>query len=299
MSNTTRTFPFSLCLLGAIPLAALGGCGLFTPDKDLFVDDNVDPPQPSPAGIFEQGVVTHVRCEIRNGLWKAVQLPNVQWLWTYGTTVTLKLQVEEQSGVNPGVSLTTPLENSIKTYPVGGNVLSGQSFSLGLGGAGTAHSTRVETITFTLANKELLNEAIKDGGATSCAYQHGVMIQSDLKIGQFIYDKAVVAGAAPEATTKSVTTPPYSQFQEELTFVASFGGNVTPTWKFARITSNSSSPLLTATRTNTNYLEITLGPVAKGATGNQQTQLTADTKALHNAALTGSATASQIAGFTR
>jgi len=54
------------------------------------------------------------------------------------------------------------------------------------------------------------------------------MIESDLKIGQFIYDKAVVAGAAGEATSKSVTTPPYSTLQEDITFLASFGGNVTP-----------------------------------------------------------------------
>lgn len=283
-------------------LIALGlpGCGLFTPEKNPLVNDDVDPPQASPDGIFEQGVVTHIRCEIRLGLWKAIHLPNVQWLQSYGTTVTIKLTFEDQSALAPGVSLTTPLENSIHPFPVGGNVTSPQSFTLGMGASGTANATRVETITFTLANKELLQEAKEDirNGHETCAYQHGVAVQSDLKIGQFIYDKAVIAGAAAEATTQSVTTPPYSQFQEELTFVASLGGNITPMWKFARVSANSTSPLLTATRTNTDYLEITLGPIAKAAKGNMQTQLTDDAKALHNAALNGSATAQSNRSFS-
>lgn len=293
-----RCFSSALLLFAAIELA---GCGLFTPEKNPLVNDDVDPPQPSPEGIFEQGVVTHIRCEIRMGLWKAIQLPNVHWLETYGTTVTIKLTFEDQSGLTPGVSLMTPLENSVHPFPVGGNVTSPQSFTLGMGGSGTANATRVETITFTLANKELLQEAKEDvrNGHETCAYQHGVAVQSDLKIGQFIYDKAVIAGAAAEATTKSVTTPPYSQFQEELTFVASLGGNITPMWKFARVSANSTSPLLTATRTNTDYLEITLGPIATPAKGNSQPQLTEDAKALHNAALYGSATAQSNQAFSR
>jgi len=264
--------------------AILGGCGLGVPEKGLLSNDNVIPPNASPEGMFEQNLVAHIRCEIRNGLWKAHLLPNVPWLKDYGATVLLKLTAEEQSAVTPGATFLTPLVNA-------------QTFTFGLGASSTAHATRTETIQFTYANSELLKEAEKDlkAGITGCeGYQRGIMVEGDLKIAQFIYDKAVVAGAAGEATTKSIITPAYSQFQEEITFVTSFGGNVTPTWKLARVAVNPNSPLFAATRTNTNYMLITLGPVAQGAKGNMQAQLTADTRLLHNATLIGSSAGTSV-----
>jgi hypothetical protein len=113
------------------------------------------------------------------------------------------------------------------------------------------------------------------------------MIESDLKIGQFIYDKAVVAGASGEATSNKVTTPPYSQFQFELTFSAAFSGNITPTWKFTRTTVNGTGNLFSATRTNTQYVLITLGKESP------------QTAALHNAALTGNATGTGVQSLMR
>jgi hypothetical protein len=281
MSNKTRKFPFALCLLGAIPLTALGGCGLYTPEKGLLSNDDVEPPNPSPQGMFEQNVVAHIRCEIRNGIAKVLlyqKLPNVPWLADYAATVTLKLTVEDQSALNPNASFLTPF-----------GLKGAESFTLGIGASGTANATRVETIQFTYSNKELLAEAKKDisAGITSCqGYQNGVMIDSNLKIGQFIYDKAVVAGAAGEATSKGVTTAPFSQLQFEITFNASFGANITPTWKFTRTTVNGSSSLLSATRTDVDDVLITLGPP------------TAQTAALHNAALTGSAVGQAIQSFS-
>ena len=253
-----------------------GGCGLLTPEKGL-TNDNVAPGNPSPEGMFENNIVAHIRCEIRNGVAKAILLPNVQWLGNYGATVTLKLTSEDQSSLSPNASFLTPLTGA-------------QLFTLGIGANGSAHSTRVETIQFNYSNGELLKEARKDyrAGITSCeGFQRGVMIESDLKIGQFIYDKAVVAGAAGEATTKSVTTPPFSQFQFELTFNASFSGNITPTWKFTRTTVNGSGNLFSATRTNTQYVLITIG------------KETPQTAALHNAALTGNATGQGVQSLTK
>lgn len=221
----------------------------FTPEKGL-TNDNVAPGNPSPEGMFEQNVVAHMRCEIRNGVAKALLLPNVQWLASYGATVTLKLTAEDQSSISPNASFLTPLANAA-------------TFTLGIGASGSANATRVETIQFNYSNRELLQEARKDllAGITSCeGFQRGVMIESDLKIGQLIYDKAVVAGAAGEATSKSITTAPFSQFQFELTFTATFSGNLTSTWKFTRTTVNGSGNLLSATRTNTQYVLITLGP---------------------------------------
>jgi hypothetical protein len=248
----------------------LGGCGLFTPEKGFLSSDEVEPGKPSPQGMFEYNVVQHIRCEIRNGLWRARQLVHTDWLKSSGAIVTLKLTAEEQSALIPNASFLTPL-------------VAAQSFTLGIGGSGTANATRVETIQFSYSSAELLAEAKKDvsAGITSCeGFQHGIMIDSDLKIGQFIYDKAVIAGADANPTKL-----PFSQLQFEITFTAALGGNITPTWKFTKTTVNSGT-LFSATRTNVDDVLITIGP------------LNSDTKALHNAALTAGSTGQAVQSFS-
>ena len=91
------------------------------------------------------------------------------------------------------------------------------------------------------------------------------MIDGDLKIREFIYDKAQIwaagnatyVGAGPNAYQLN----PFNTFTEEITFVASYGGSFTPTWKLARISVNAASNLIVGQRTNTNDLVITLGPI--------------------------------------
>jgi hypothetical protein len=247
----------------------LGGCGVFTPEKGLLSNDDVDPPNASPQGMFEFNVVQHIKCEVSKGLWKARHLPNSKWLEKLGAQVTLKLIVEDQSALNPNASFLTMFGLKLA-----------ESFALGIGGTGGANATRTETIQFTYSNGELWNDAYRDAraGLNDCqSFQKGVLIDSNLKIGQFIYDKAVVADGVAQ-----VKGQPFSQLQFEINFVASFSGNITPTWKFTRTTVNGSGSLLSATRTDTDDVIITLGA------------LTPDTKALHNAALIGSATGQAI-----
>lgn len=292
----------------ALPLAlflpvAVCGCGLYTPEEFLFSNDDVPRGQLSPEGRFENAIVGHIKCELRQGIWNATVFPQVNaWLSTWGVAVTLKITVDEMSGLNPGASLLTPLENSVKAFPVGGNVVSQQNVSIGLGLSGTAHSTRLETIAFTYSVPELMVEARKELAAKSVLacdkLQNGVQINSNLKIGQFIYDKAVIA-AVGEDTSKSITAPPFSTLTDDITFVASYGGSVTPVWHFARITVGNSTSLANATRTKTNEVIITFGPLASGATPQRQAKLSPDAQTVHNAALIGSATASSINSQTR
>jgi hypothetical protein len=268
------------CVMIAV---ALGGCGLLTPEKDLFTGDEIVVGDPSPRGLFENRIVAHIRCEIRNGLFYARKLPNVEWLDTWGTTVTLKLTVEDLNGLSPGASFISPLVQA-------------QSFTLGLGASGTANATRLETIAFSYSNAKLIEEAKKDiaKGPLSCSkLQDGVMIQSDLKIGQFIYDKATISSTG-EATSKHPNTPPFSTLQEDITFVATVGVSATPTWKLTRVTVNPSSTLVSLSRMRTDDVLITLGPLAAGAKGKSQPLLSGETLMVHYAGLIGSATASAI-----
>lgn len=124
MSNAKHVRPFAL-----ISLIILGGCGLLTPEKYPFVEDTIYPDDGnSQYGILENAIIGHVQCEISKGIWEVWKsnLKHKKWLYTtdWGSSATITLTFEDQSGLNPGVSLTTPLENSVKAFPVGGNVTS-------------------------------------------------------------------------------------------------------------------------------------------------------------------------------
>lgn len=290
-------------LVLALPYA-LAGCGLATPDYDLLSPDTPSGPgQPSPQGKIESDTVAHIRCEIGNALANVLDDPKlgpmVSWLRNWGATATIKLTVDELETLTPGASFTTPLENHTTVFAKGGNVVSSQNFALGVGLSGTAHSTRLETITFAYSNKYLLQEVEKDrkvyGDVNSCNnIRNELVVSGDLKISEFLYDKAVIA-AQGEASNAGPSKAPFSTLSDDLTFVTAFGGSADPTWKLVRVTANTSPTLFNATRTHTNELLLTFGPLkdpSKATSAPTEVVLSDITIMVHNAALVGSATGS-------
>jgi hypothetical protein len=350
-------------------LLILSGCGLYVPEKDPFSDDT---PRAaggpgSSQGDYEDNIVKHVTCEIASGLYEAENQLKIPWLKTWGTAVTLTITAQEQSGLNPGVSVTRPLENSVRTFPVGGPVNSPQSFSLGIGASGSANATRTETIQFTNVNRDLMNFHEDCSGYE----KRLLMIDGDLKIRQFIFDKLQVAyvgnandtvykydgkgnycdvyGSNDVATydkngkltapgkcfldknmycakngtrlthdkggnivlyqfnngklaevngspreclaflTQDANWPLYNTFTEEIDFVASFGGNITPTWKFATSSYNPSSTFISAQRVYTNNLIITIGPISAWPSSSEPAKLNEAANSQHQARVIGSA----------
>jgi hypothetical protein len=204
---------------------------------------------------------------------------------------TLSLTVEDQSGLAPGISTVTPLHNVVFPFPSGGNVISPQSFSLSIGGTASVNALRTETIQFTIKNSEAIRQP--DCGA------NGVLIDGDLKIREFIFDKAIIAAAGNGAW--HTKRPPYNSWTEEITFVSAYGGSITPTWKLARVTANTSSNLVVAERTNTNDLIITLGPLQSHDEAQKNPpfsafQLTASAMNQHNARVQANAIAVSVSG---
>ncbi len=244
--------------------AILCGCGLYTPEKDVFSKDTSDGAGYTTGGGYESSIVDHVTCEIAQGLRESEKL-QLPWLTGagetqpgWGVTVTQTITVEDQGGVAPGITLINPLQNAVFHFVSGGNVVSAQSFLFNVGATASANSLRTETIQYTFRNKDILNLPRKACTQTSS----GVLIDGDLKIREFIHDKATIAAlgnsslgiGGPGATA-------FNNFTEEITFVAAYGGTATPTWKLARLSANTSSNLLIAQRTITNDLIITLGPL--------------------------------------
>ena len=245
-------------------------------------------------GRAEANIVGNIRCEIANGLYHASLVRhsgknNVAYLsTTWGTQITLKLIWDETSGASPSLSFI---------HPRGGM----QSFSIGPGGSLSAHATRVETVTFLFENADLVksvqdyldNPKNKDKLLPDCTTREtGTMVESDLKIGDFIVDKATIASTGI-ASTEDPSKPPFTTFQEDLTFVGAFGGSLTPTWKLTRFASNTNGNLLSVTRTTTGDVLITLGALATDDHGNIQHRLGEPSASQHTAAIIGGATASQ------
>jgi hypothetical protein len=277
--------------LGAIGVAciAVTGCGTLVPQKTVFQADTSALAVPSDPtsrqsyeGRLEEGLVANIKCELTNAFGQTAQMRNVDYLTkNWGTQVTIKLTWDEISNLAPGVSFMEPLASM-------------QSRSIGFGVTDSAHATRVETITFLFENGQLLNDFNAAGGKPSdcSALAPKFPVSSDLKIGEFVVDKAFLAGTG-EASTVDPAYPPYSTFQEDLTFVAAVGGNVTPTWKLTRFTANTSGNMLAATRTTTGDILITLGPLATDDNHNLLPKLADSAAAQHTAGLIGGAVATQ------
>jgi hypothetical protein len=244
-------------LVALVLACGVSACGLYTPDKDPFTSDAPISPdyKYSRQGGYESGLVDHVTCEITKALVQATsKWKSLPWLEDkWGTVVTLSITVEDQTGLSPGISILQPLRNVVFPFPTGGNVISPQSFSFSLGGTASVNALRTETIQFTIKNKDAIHHA-KCGNTG-----FGVLIDGDLKIGEFIFDKAEVAGMGNGLWDQR--NLPYNAWSEEITFVSAYGGTATPTWKLARISANASSNLIVGERTNTNDLIITLGPL--------------------------------------
>lgn len=280
----------------AAAICFTSGCGVSIPEKSVVHSDaiaySVDgSPKLSREGGIESDIIAHIRCEIRNGVADAVKLNTVPWLKDWGATVTLKLTWDETGGATPGVTFLDALA-------------AGEQFALGLGVSANRHATRLETITFTFSNAELLEEQAKDekaGYAKSCIKMpDGTAITSNLEIDQFIFDKATIAATGEATSHTDLKESIYSAFQEEITFVATYGASVTPTWKLTKLTANSSGTFLTASRSHTSNLIITLGPVdKKNSKKNGPTKLSQDAASQHTAALIGGQTASAIVSQSR
>ena len=283
--------------------AFLSGCGLYVPNKHLFRSDQryIDPTNQemfqNTEGRSEANIIGNLRCEIENGIYVAAAIQhdgknNTAYLRdSWGTQVTLKLIWDEQSSLSPGLSFIHPLSNS-------------QSRTIGFGGSASAHATRIETVTFLYENKALWDAEAKwlrDGVAnpkqsmSDCTRREtGTMIDSNLKISEFIVDKATVASTGI-ASTDEPENAPFSVFQEQLTFVGAYSANFTPTWKLTRLGANTTGNLVAGTRTVTGDVIITLGPLLETSDRKGYQHKLGDLPAaLHNAAVIGGATASSI-----
>ena len=289
-----------------LPLfGSVASCGLYVPAK-TFQDETPASQSPyhSAEGDYENKIVSHLVCEVANGLYAAEDKFRLPWLASnkWGTAITLTITAEDQSGVSPGLSFFKPFENHIFSFPAGGPVTGARSFTMGIGASVSANATRTETIQFTLVNSDLVNLA-RHHPSTCEAFEGGLMIDGDLKIREFIYDKAVIAslGNGNLFSGKNVSNdweyPFLNTFTENINFIATLSGNVNPSWKLAQFSNNTSgASLFSATRTYTNTAIITIGTIGTPPSETAAASLGASGTNQHQAQVQGSANATAIGG---
>jgi len=279
MSKSQSLFLF------AVASGTLGGCGLTVPEMQEFY-------QATAEEKFDENVlVSQIKCEIHKGVQDTLDAfqfsgtgpytgNSIDWLKNWAAKVTLKITVDEKSALAPGVTLNKPLHNAVSHFNSGGNVTTPQSFSTSIGLQVSADATRIETIGFTYVFANLLKEPLPEGN--KCDHVSKILIMSDLKIGDFIINKATIANV-PGTILGEKSSGPFTAFSDQITFVVIYGGNVTPIWKLVNITGSSNSPFFNATRSRTHDVTITLGPLSSP---------TVD--AIHQANLIGQAVATAI-----
>ncbi|MGO8049825.1 hypothetical protein [Rhizobium leguminosarum] len=272
-----RKYFTAVLLIGLFPL---GSCGTSIPDMQDIGQSRGD------GVLSEIELVQLIRCELHVGVTKAIEqygtkskakFPNpVDWLATWQAKVSLKVTVDDKSSFSPGVSYTEPMKNAVSHY----NVTYGQNFSLSAGLQASSQTTRVETVAYTVPFKDFSDVTLPPGGDCRNQIENKVVL-SDLKIDDFILAKAQMA-AQPDVVSNKPGSP-YSAFNDQLSFIVTYSGNITPVWNLMRITANADSPLYYATRTRTHDLTITLGAPDDS-----------EAVAVHNAELIGQAVASAL-----
>jgi hypothetical protein len=121
-------------------------------------------------------IVERVKCEIWLATTDELLDPHFAFLKNWDATVDLTMIINDQSGLNSGVSIVDPLK-SITLLNKG---TFGQSFTLGLGGGVTGQAILTDTASFSLALKEL-NSAEKglSNEEVRAAHYHGCKALQD------------------------------------------------------------------------------------------------------------------------
>lgn len=244
---------FSMALVAGLSVVSmsLAGCGTYVPALQEIPGDAAD------GQLLVQAIVTNVTCEVQNAVSEVIgkDIENVKsgqfktrktaWLDNWGIQMSLNLAVTERGGINPVVNWLPP-------SPVDA------VFNLGGSANASAEATRTEKMGSYHTVPELVargpcHEASRPGGP--------FMMQSDLKLREWLRHNVMLEGTGV-AEFPSKKDGPLKQdvIQHQVKFEVVTGGSLTPGWRLARVSVNQSGSLLSATRTRTHTLVLTLGP---------------------------------------
>src|SRR5258708_6801466 len=233
----------------------LGGCGTYVPEIQEFPDS------PAQGQLLVQAIVQNITCEVQNAVYdvinddkndfrtKAIPQRLTRWLDNWGVQITLNLTVDETGSINPTINWLPPSPATA-------------IFNLGASGTLSATGTRIDKLHSYYSVSELVarhcDPASRPGGL--------FLMQNDLKLKEWLLDNVMLQGTS-EVAFPSSSNGPFKQdvISHEVKFIVVSSGSVTPGWKLKRVSIDQTGSLLSAGRTQTHDLVITVGPMDKTA----------------------------------
>jgi hypothetical protein len=284
------------------------GCGLVIPNiKEVWDADKpadaapVTPRDVTGATQIEFEIKKEVYCQLKEAVSAANTIPvkggpvgSQRVIQTglipnsWGAQVSLSLQVDETSGLSPGVVLNQVMPNAINGFGVGNTVTTGQSFGLGFGGTLSSVATRIDkydpywSVAFLMIPdtarsicKKIDGKYVNDpliGHGWTAASSSPFILEGDLGIKDWLVGAMQVNDVLPSVGAPSGgggggggnSTPDTVSY--EIKFVIVSSGNITPTWKLVKVSANTAGTFFNTGRTRTHDLIITIGP-GSGAQG--------------------------------
>lgn len=233
----------------------LAGCGTYVPEIQEF------PSSPAQGQLLVHSIVQNVTCEVQNAVYdvinddkndfrtKAIDQRRTSWLDTWGVQITLNLTVDETGSVNPVVNWLPPSPATA-------------IFNLGAGGTLSAAATRIDKLHSYYSVSDLVARRCSPDSRPGGLF----LMQSDLKLKEWLLDNVMEEGTG-EVVYSGNPDGPFKQdvISHEVMFIVVSSGNVTPGWQLTRVSINQSGSFLSAGRTRTHDLLITLGPMDKTA----------------------------------
>jgi len=219
---------------------ALAGCGLRVPEI-AETGDKVAGQQ------LVEAILINITCELRDAVSDLrAAYPQGTFINSYGIQTTLTLTYEEKGTLGPTVNWLPPSPATAV-------------FNLGAGFSFSSDATRKNVIDGYYLVSDLQNARCSDAARPNGPF----LLQSDLKLSDWLFS-AVRASLTNVVNFKNASLATKdSILQHEVKFVIDTSANATPTWKFKLVTVDPSGTLLSADRSRTNDLLITLGPAVQ------------------------------------
>jgi hypothetical protein len=234
-------------------LLNLAGCGAVVPALQEI------PGTPGDTELLVQGIVRSVHCELRNAIWYVIDqdkslaalnqgFRNAPWLDNWGVQVGLTLTVDEKTSLDPTVLWTPPSPASAIFSLAGGINLSSEA-------------KRIDKLNYYYTVKQLYALGPCLAGDTRNVPFGSLLIQSDLKLREWLLSQVLTVGTGTTTVPISGDTPlQRNALSHQVSFEVISGGSITPVWKLVHVAVNPSGTLLSTSRNRNHDLLLVFGP---------------------------------------
>lgn len=178
----------------------------------------------------------------------------------YGVQMQTTLTIEENSSLNPLVTLNRTLPNGFAA----GITNIGQNYNIGFGGAASSTATRTDT-SFSYYQVGKISRGSNAAYCRSDKDQANYnlsspLIRSNLGIKEFLVANTRAALIIRSSSRGKAKTAKLDVYSYEIKFVVLTNANVNPTWKLVPVSGGGGLPLAGTGRTRTHDLILTFGP---------------------------------------